>query len=110
MVIVKIFFSFVIKTLEKIADIAEIGKKLLLAGDKEGLFAIMNENFDLRSRIMKINDSNQKMIQTARQCGASAKFAGSGGAIIGMYKDKDMFSRLAAEFDKIQVKLIKPTI
>jgi len=102
--------SFVIKTLEKIADIAEIGKKLLLAGDKEGLFAIMNENFDLRSRIMKINDSNQKMIQTARQCGASAKFAGSGGAIIGMYKDKDIFSRLTAEFDKIQVKVIKPNI
>jgi len=102
--------SFVVNTLEKIADIAEIGKKILLEGDKEDLFEIMNENFDLRSRIMKISSSNQKMIKTARQCGASAKFAGSGGAILGMYKDKDMFSGLAAEFDKIQVKLIKPTI
>ncbi len=102
--------SFVVKTLEKIADIAEIGKKLLVEGDKEDLFELMNENFDLRSRIMKISSSNQKMIRTARRCGASAKFAGSGGAIIGMYKDKDMFSRLAVEFDKIQVKVIKPTI
>jgi len=102
--------SFVVNTLEKIADIAEIGKKLLLARDKEGLFELMNENFNLRSRIMKISSSNQKMIRTARLCGASAKFAGSGGAIIGMYKNKDMFSRLAAEFDKIQVKVIKPTI
>jgi len=100
----------VVKTLDKIADIAEIGRKLLVEGDKEGLFEIMNENFDLRSRIMKISSSNKKMIQTARQCGASAKFAGSGGAIIGMFKDKDMFSRLAAEFEKIQVKILKPTI
>lgn len=102
--------SFVVNTLEKIADIAEIGKKLLFEGDKEGLFEIMNENFNLRSRIMKISNSNKKMIQIARQCGASAKFAGSGGAIIGMYKDKDMFFRLAAEFDKIQVRIIKPAI
>jgi len=102
--------SFVVNTLEKIADIAEIGKKLLLARDKEGLFELMNENFNLRSRIMKISSSNQKMIRTARLCGASAKFAGSGGAIIGMYKNKDMFSRLSAEFDKIQVRVIKPTI
>ncbi len=102
--------SFVVNTLEKIADIAEIGKKLLVEGDKEGLFEIMNENFNLRSRIMKISNSNKKMIQIARQCGASAKFAGSGGAIIGMYKDKDMFFKLAAEFDKIQVRIIKPTI
>jgi len=102
--------SFVVKTLERIADIAEIGKKILFEGDKEDLFELMNENFNLRSRIMKISSSNQKMIRTARLCGASAKFAGSGGAIIGMYRDKDMFSRLAAEFDKIQVKVIKPTI
>ena len=70
----------------------------------------MNENFDLRSKIMKISDSNFEMIQTARRCGASAKFAGSGGSIIGMYKDEDMFSRLASELEQIQAKVFKPVI
>jgi len=29
-------------------------------------------------------------VETARQCGASAKFAGSGGAIVGTYRDAAM--------------------
>ncbi|MBC8358752.1 MAG: GHMP kinase [Candidatus Aminicenantes bacterium] len=100
----------VINTLKRIAEIAEIGKKALLHGNIDELHDLMNENFDLRSKIMKINDSNLEMIQTARRCGASAKFAGSGGSIIGMYKDDDMFSRLASELEKIQAKVFKPVI
>jgi len=100
----------VINTLKRIAEIAEIGKKALLHGNIDELHDLMNENFDLRSKIMKINDSNLEMIQTARRCGASAKFAGSGGSIIGMYKDDDMFSRLTSELEKIQAKVFKPVI
>ena len=50
------------------------------------------------------------MIQTARQCGASSKFAGSGGSIIGMVKDEDMYSRLVFELDKLEAKVFKPII
>ncbi len=100
----------VINTLKRIAEIAEIGKKALLHGNIDELHDLMNENFNLRSKIMKISDSNLEMIQTARRCGASAKFSGSGGSIIGMYKDDDMFSRLASELEKIRAKLFKPVI
>jgi glucuronokinase len=70
----------------------------------------MNENFDLRSKIMKISESNFEMVQAARQCGASAKFAGSGGSLIGMYTDEDMFSRLKMELEKLQAVVIQPII
>lgn len=102
--------SFVIDTLNRIAEIAKIGKRALLQRDFEKFHNLMNENFDLRSKIMKISDDNFELVQTARRCGASAKFAGSGGSIIGMYKNAKMFDRLTGELEKIQAKVIKPVI
>ena len=102
--------KFVVDTLNRIAEIAETGKKALLQRDFNTLHDLMNENFDLRSKIMKISDSNFQLIRTARQCGASAKFAGSGGSIIGMYTDEDMFTCLVEELGKLRAEVIKPVI
>jgi glucuronokinase len=102
--------TFVHQTLSRIAEKAELGKKALLERDFGRLFRLMNENFDLRNQIMAISKSNFEMIDTARRCGASAKFAGSGGSIIGMYRDEDMFSCLVSELSKIGAKVIKPII
>ncbi len=102
--------AFVVGTLERIAEKAELGKKAIIDKDFELLHRLMDENFDLRSQIMRISESNKEMIQTARRCGASAKFAGSGGSIIGMYKDKEMYSRLDKELRRIGTKVIQPAI
>jgi len=101
---------FVRRTLERIAEKAEIGKEALKKRDYEHVKILMNENFDLRSRIMKISRPNMEMIETARRCGAAAKLAGSGGAVIGMYEDEKTFVRLKKEMEKIQAKVIKPII
>lgn len=101
---------FVIKTLSRIAEIAAAGKKALFNKDYALFHFLMDENFDLRSQIMKISDGNMEIIKTARKCGASAKFAGSGGTIIGMYDQEDTFEHLKKELDKIGVITIKPII
>ena len=100
----------VIQALDRIAEIADEGRQALLDGRREGLHRLMDENFDLRSRIMSISDSNRQLIDAARRCGASAKFAGSGGSIIGMYKDEDMFDLLTDELGRLQARVIKPVI
>ncbi len=100
----------VIKILNQIAELAEEGKRAMLEGDKERLFDLMNENFDLRQKIMTIGEGNLQMIRTARGCGASAKFAGSGGSIIGIYKGEEMYGLLLRELGKLQAKVIKPII
>lgn len=102
--------KFVLDTLNRLAEIADTGKKVLLQGDCEQFHKLMNENFDLRSQIMKISESNLELIQTARKCGASAKFAGSGGSIIGLYTDEEMFVRLKDELEKLQAVVIQPLI
>ncbi len=102
--------TFVIETLQKIADLADGGKEAICDKDNETLKRIMNENFDYRKQIMPISESNLEMIDTARSCGASAKFAGSGGSIIGIYTDDEMLTRLNVELKKLNARVIKPYI
>lgn len=101
---------FVLDTLKSLADIASTGKKALLENDVDRLFALMNENFELRSKIMRISPQNRELIATGRACGASAKFAGSGGSVIGIYRGEGTYARLVEEFGKINTEVIKPVI
>jgi len=50
------------------------------------------------------------MVEVARGCGASAKFAGSGGAIVGLYEDDRMFEKLETEMAGIGSRAIRPLI
>jgi glucuronokinase len=100
----------VIETLGKIAAFAAAGREDYLRGDFGRWPALMDQNFDLRSRIMWISESNMEMIRAARRCGASAKFAGSGGSIIGIYKDEEMYRRLGDRLGKIGASVVKPVV
>lgn len=98
----------VLDTLAELASVAEKGKEAILSRDFDSLNKLINHNFDLRCKIMNISQSNMELVQTARDCGASAKFSGSGGAIIGMYEDDEMLQRLIVNLRKINARVIKP--
>ncbi|MBU1820658.1 MAG: GHMP kinase [Bacteroidetes bacterium] len=100
----------VIDVLGQIASRAEEGRKALLEGRPEDLHELMNQNFDLRCQIYNVSDSNKQLINAARACGASAKFAGSGGTIIGTYRDDDMLNRLFVELKKYNARVVKPFV
>ena len=100
--------SLTLSTLKRLAEIAHEGKAALEQHELNEFFNLMNLNFDLRSKIMFITETNKELIQVARQCGASAKFAGSGGSIIGMYRGKGMFDLLVSELGKLQAEVIRP--
>jgi glucuronokinase len=100
----------VIDTLKEIASLADKGREAILNKDYVRLTELINQNFDLRSRIMRISDSNRQLIEIARSCGASAKFTGSGGSIIGMYADDEMLKKLVVAMKSINARIIKPYI
>jgi glucuronokinase len=99
-----------LSSLNRIAALAEEGKKVILERDYKRLSQLMDENFDERRKVMNISDSNLELVETARACGASAKFTGSGGSIIGIYKDDDMLKKLIIELKAINARVIKPHI
>ena len=100
----------VIAAMSEFADIAQKGRDALVAGRPDELPALVNANFDLRASIFSISEENRRMVDVARSTGASAKFAGSGGAIVGTYGNDDQFKRLAAELAQIGCRTLKPVI
>ena len=100
----------VVAAMSRWAQIAAEGRQALLSGDHEGLGALVNENFDLRSRIYQISEGNLEMVRAARRAGATAKFAGSGGAIVGTYRDEGQLAELERELAKIDVALLRPQL
>ena len=92
------------------ARLTEKAEKALLAGEGSGLGKLLDENFDRRSQIYRISQDNITMVKAARKAGASAKFTGSGGAIVGTYKDQRMFERLKKGLAALDIKVIKPRI
>ncbi len=102
--------ALVVDTLAEIAELAAAGRKALLAGETERLHELIDRNFDLRRRIYRLPEWQVNMVETARACGASAKFAGSGGAIVGLYRDEPMFQELRERLAAIGSRVIRPII
>ncbi len=100
----------VIDTMNAIANVARDGHQAILNRDTDALNELINRNFDLRAQIYTISDRNRSLIETARACGASASFTGSGGSIIGLYRDDAMLNRLFVELRKINARVIKPYV
>ena len=92
------------------AGYAEQGRAALIAGDIATVDRLIDLNFDLRAQIYNIDKGNLEMIEIARREGASANFAGSGGAIVGRFKDQSMFDRMESRMAGVGVALIKPKI
>jgi len=100
----------VIRTLERIASLADQGREAILAGDYETLSALIDMNFDFRTNIMAIAESDRKMIETARCLGASAKLTGSGGAIVGICGDDGLRAAVERELSGLGAHVFQPVI
>lgn len=92
------------------ADLAREARDLIVAGRGREIAPLMNANFDLRRTIYKLSEGNIAMVEAARSTGASAKFTGSGGAIVGTYEDEAMFTRLTAVLGAMGLQVVKPQI
>jgi glucuronokinase len=92
------------------ARYAEAGRDALRSRDYPALDRLIDANFDLRAKIYKIDRGNDEMIRAARSVGASANFAGSGGAIVGAYRDEAMFDRIVEVMRPLGVAVVRPQI
>lgn len=98
----------VIEAMRFWADLTDQARQALLSKDADTLSRLINANFDKRREIYQISKENVQMVDAARSVGASAKFTGSGGAIVGTYRDEEMFKALKKELGRLKIRLIKP--
>ena len=100
----------VINAMQHFAALTVLAREALVAHDAKRLSQLIDENFNTRRSIYNLPPWQMQMVETARSCGASAKFAGSGGAIIGIYRDEAMFDCLCQAFSASAVRVIKPQV
>ena len=93
-------------------QLAQEVRDLLIAGKGHAIAPLLNANFDLRRKIYgdMMGAGNVQMVDTARQVGCSAKFTGSGGAIVGTYDHEPMFESLVEKMRPLGVTVCKPQI
>ncbi|MBT4013192.1 MAG: GHMP kinase [Planctomycetaceae bacterium] len=99
--------SKVVNAMTRFAEIAAEGRGVIQENNWARLNELIDENFDLRNSICQLPTAQVDMITRARKVGASAKFAGSGGAIIGIYQDDSMFDQLQLTLNQIGCDILK---
>ena len=102
----------VLAAMKEWSSLTDQVRDALKAHDYARIPPLLDRNFDLRCEVCAeaVSAKNRRMVEIARKVGASAKFTGSGGAIIGTYEDEPMFEKLRTELKKYQVEVIKPMI
>ena len=100
----------VVSAMQHCADLTVRAKEALLAGHQDLLPPLLDANFDIRRSICALPKEQVLMIETARSCGASANFAGSGGAIVGTYPDEEAFVQLTEAMKRIGCETVKPIL
>lgn len=100
----------VVEAMKRFAELTVEARDALLRHDTERFSQLMDENFDLRHSILKLAPEHVEMVQRARRAGASAKFAGSGGAIVGCALTDDAYRRLNAAMAELGCRVIRPVL
>jgi len=100
----------VVNGMQRVADLAASARQALLERDARGLSRLIDENFDVRRAIFRLPAWQVQMVDAARACGASANFAGSGGAIVGTYDDEPTFAGLRRALEASGCSVVKPLI
>lgn len=96
--------------MQRLAEITSEANEAIASGDADLLGRLVDENFNVRRSICRLPPEHIDMIERARKAGASAKFAGSGGAIVGVCPDESTFQRLEESLGEIKCRVIRPTI
>ena len=100
----------VVEAMRSWAELADQVRDALVAGRPDDIGPLLDANFDLRRSLYRIHPDNIAMVEAARSVGASAKFTGSGGAIVGTYADDEMFARLESVLTPMGIATLKPNI
>ena len=100
----------VLAAMLKFAALAALARDAIVHHDAARLATLIDENFNTRRSICQLAAKHVEMIEVARRAGASAKFAGSGGAIVGTYSDETTFARLKCDLSAIGCQVIKPAL
>jgi glucuronokinase len=96
--------------MRRLADLAREGRERLVARDHGGFARVMDEGFDVRRSLGALHPRHLRMVEAARAVGASATFAGSGGAIVGVCEGPAQRAALSQALTQEGCVVIEPRL
>jgi glucuronokinase len=100
----------VVQAMGRCAALAARARDALLQRDHDRLARLIDDNFEQRRAIYLLPAGQVRMVDEARKVGASAQFAGSGGAIVGTCRDEATYQALVENLGKLGCRVLKPVI
>jgi GHMP kinase-like protein len=100
----------VVGGMRRVAGLAASAREALVGRDARQLSGLIDENFDVRRSIFNLPPWQVQMIDVARACGASANFAGSGGAVVGTYDGDATLDALRSALAAIGCRVVTPQV
>ena len=91
----------VIEAIRRWAAYTDQAREAIVNRDWRMVSVLMDMNFDLRQQVYGaeyLGRSSLEMINLARECGLPAKFAGSGGAVVGLCEDLSSLRKAEQSF------------
>jgi glucuronokinase len=102
--------SAVIGAMQRLAGHAAQAHAGVMAADASMLGAAIDASFDERAAILELDPRHVAMVSAARAVGASANYAGSGGAIIGTLPHPEAFADLEDALGAVGATAIRPLV
>lgn len=96
----------VVATMREIADLARLALRHLIVGDAGGLGMLMDRNLELRRRLYDLDPRHAEMVSAAQATGAPVNYTGSGGAIVGLFRDEDHLVALRDDLEPLGCDLL----
>lgn len=100
----------IVQAMADFAGYAQEAHDLIMAGRGNDIGPLLDANFDRRASIFQLDRRNVDMVERARSVGAHGKFAGSGGAIVGTYRDAAMYEALVEVMNAGNIEVFQPAI
>jgi glucuronokinase len=100
----------VVAALDELGALARRGRDALLAGERLELARCVDSSFEQRRRMLSLDPRHVEMVECARFCGASANYAGSGGAIVAVCAGDAQRAHVAAELQALGCDVLAVTV
>lgn len=98
--------TLVRNTMASLAGLVPEGLASLRWGDHEQFGALVGRNMELRRGLGPLPPRQIELVDLAASLEAPATFAGSGGAIVGIYRDSEHLAILEAAYQHLEAKLL----
>ena len=85
----------------ELATQAQRAHRGIETGDLHELGAAMDRTFDIRASLVDVGDPQRQLIETGRLHGAFVNSAGSGGSVVGLVVDDEIWTLLRTDYERI---------